>query len=446
MVKVVTYGTYDLFHQGHYNLLKRAKELGDYLVVGITSDYFNKCRGKFNVHDDLMTRIKNVEKCGFADEIVVEEYFGQKIDDIKKYGIDIFTVGDDWVGHFDYLNEYCKVVYLPRTKGISSTQLRNSNSVRIGIVGNEKILDRLLAEMQFVSGLEIAGIFVPENNTDEKLYKSQKAKTLDVFQNFSKMLEQVDAVYLNNPLHERPKYIKQAIMDRRHVLTEFPFCDEFDTANELLVLAEQQGVVLMEALKTAYCPCFGKLVSLAKSGLIGDIISVDARFTQVLGDELEYQIRIAGGAVQSLAAYPLLAIFKLLGTNYNDVSFFAHLKNDTDILTRINFVFDKAIASAMVAVDAKSEGNLVIAGTKGYIYVPAPWWKTEYFEVRYEDVNKNNKYFYKFEGEGLRYELVEFVKSIQEKSNNNLFLTSEEMLAESKVLDLFLKNKNVTLF
>lgn len=446
MKKVITYGTYDLFHQGHYNLLKRAKELGDYLIVGITSDYFNKCRGKFNVHDDLMTRIKNVENSGFADEIVVEEYFGQKIDDIKKYGIDIFTVGDDWVGHFDYLNDYCKVVYLPRTKGISSTQLRNSNSVRIGIIGNEKILDRLLAEMQFVSGLEISGIFVPENNTDEKLYKSQKAKTLDVFQNFSKMLEQVDAVYLNNPLHERPKYIKQAIMDRRHVLTEFPFCDEFDTANELLVLAEQQGVVLMEALKTAYCPCFGKLVSLAKSGLIGDIISVDARFTQVLGAELENQIRIAGGAVQSLAAYPLLAIFKLLGTSYKDVSFFAHLKKEIDILTRINFVFEKAIASAMVAIDAKSEGNLVIAGTKGYIYVPAPWWKTEYFEVRYEDINKNNKYFYKFEGEGLRYELVEFVKCIQEKSNNNLFLTKEEMLAESKVLELFFKKKNVIQF
>lgn len=83
MKKVITYGTYDLFHQGHYNLLKRAKALGDYLIVGVTSDYFDKSRGKFNVHDDLMTRIENVKKTGFADQIVVEEYFGQKIDDIK---------------------------------------------------------------------------------------------------------------------------------------------------------------------------------------------------------------------------------------------------------------------------------------------------------------------------------------------------------------------------
>ena len=109
MVKVITYGTFDLFHQGHYNLLKRAKALGDYLIVGVTSDYFNKCRGKFNVQEDLMTRIRHVEESGFADEIVVEEYFGQKIDDIKKYKADIFTVGSDWIGHFDYLNEYCRV-------------------------------------------------------------------------------------------------------------------------------------------------------------------------------------------------------------------------------------------------------------------------------------------------------------------------------------------------
>ena len=150
--------------------------------------------------------------------------------------------------------------------------------------------------------------------------------------------------------------------------------------------------------------------------------------------------------MQSLAAYPLLAIFKLLGTDYKEISFFSHEVKDTDIMTRIQFVFDKAIASAMVAVDAKAEGNMVIAGTKGYIYVPAPWWKTEYFEVRYEDINKNNKYFYKFEGEGLRYELVEFVRTIQDDSTGNLLLTADEMLAESKVLDLFMKRQRVTFF
>ena len=127
MIKVITYGTYDLFHFGHLSLLKRAKELGDYLIVGVTTDNFDKLRGKQNVHDSLKERIENVMNTGFADKIIIEEYEGQKIHDIQKYGVDIFTVGSDWVGKFDYLNVYCQVIYLERTKGISSTQLRYEN-------------------------------------------------------------------------------------------------------------------------------------------------------------------------------------------------------------------------------------------------------------------------------------------------------------------------------
>ena len=120
-MKVITYGTYDLFHKGHMRLLERAKALGDYLIVGVTSDDFDKARGKINVNQSLMERIEAVRNTGLADEIIIEEYEGQKIDDIKRYNIDIFTVGSDWTGKFDYLNEYCKVVYLERTKGISSS-------------------------------------------------------------------------------------------------------------------------------------------------------------------------------------------------------------------------------------------------------------------------------------------------------------------------------------
>ena len=125
MNKVITYGTYDVLHQGHVNLLKRAKELGDYLIVGVTSDRFDRERGKLNVKNNVLERVEAVRKTGYADEIIIEDYVGQKIDDIQKYNIDIFTVGSDWVGKFDYLNEFCKVVYLPRTEGVSSTQIRN---------------------------------------------------------------------------------------------------------------------------------------------------------------------------------------------------------------------------------------------------------------------------------------------------------------------------------
>ena len=103
MKKVITYGSFDLFHEGHYNLLKRAKALGDYLIVGVTTEQYDEARGKLNVVDSLIDRIDNVRKTGFADLIIVEDHVGQKIEDIQKYNVDIFTVGSDWIGAFDYL-------------------------------------------------------------------------------------------------------------------------------------------------------------------------------------------------------------------------------------------------------------------------------------------------------------------------------------------------------
>ena len=136
MIKVITYGTYDLFHYGHQRLLERAKELGDYLIVGVTADDFDKQRGKINVKQSLMERIESVRATGLADEIIIEEYEGQKIDDIKRLGVDVFTVGSDWVGHFDYLKAYCDVVYLERTEGVSSSDIRSKyKSINLGLIG-----------------------------------------------------------------------------------------------------------------------------------------------------------------------------------------------------------------------------------------------------------------------------------------------------------------------
>ena len=153
MVKVITYGTYDMLHRGHIRLLERAKALGDYLIVGVTADDFDKTRGKINVQQSLMERIDGIKSTGLADEIIVEEYEGQKIDDIKKYDVDIFTVGSDWKGKFDYLNEYCKVVYLERTQGVSSTEIREQKrQLRMGLVGESKYLCKLLKESTYVNG------------------------------------------------------------------------------------------------------------------------------------------------------------------------------------------------------------------------------------------------------------------------------------------------------
>ena len=123
-MKVITYGTYDLLHQGHINLLRRAKELGDYLIVGVTNDNFDRERGKLNVRNNVLERVEAVKATGLADQIIIEDYVGQKIDDIQKYNVDIFAIGSDWEGKFDYLSDLCEVVYLPRTKEISTTKIK----------------------------------------------------------------------------------------------------------------------------------------------------------------------------------------------------------------------------------------------------------------------------------------------------------------------------------
>ena len=120
MKRVITYGTFDLFHKGHYNIIKRAKALGDYLIVGVTSESFDIERGKLNVRDSLIKRIENVRRTGLADEIIIEEYQGQKVNDIIKYDIDVLVVGSDWRGKFDYLKNYCDVVYLERIFPVQS--------------------------------------------------------------------------------------------------------------------------------------------------------------------------------------------------------------------------------------------------------------------------------------------------------------------------------------
>ena len=443
MKKVITYGTYDLFHEGHYNLLKNAKALGDYLIVGVTSGDFDKNRGKLNVRDSLMTRIKHVEETGFADEIIIEEYFGQKIDDIKKYDVDIFTVGSDWKGHFDYLNEYCEVIYLDRTKGISSTEIRNTNTIKLGCHGVEQVTARFLEEAKYVSGMDTGAVYV--ENKPDYLDKFVEDYELKVYPDQEAFYDAIDAVYIV----VEPKYQFQAIMNalkhKKHVLVEFPILVTDEQLQEITDLADANGCIFMEGLKTAYTPAFGKLIALAKSGIIGNILSVDANFTQILGKQLAEQIRLVdGGSVNALASYPFLAFVKFLGLEYKDIQFFS--RNDDkglDMFTKILVSYENAVATSNVAISGKSEGDMIISGDKGYIYVPAPWWKTEYFEVRFEDLNMNRKYFYKFDGEGLRYEISEFIQCILNKKNS-ILLTIEEIRAITKMINQFNVANKVT--
>lgn len=125
MKTVLTYGTFDLFHIGHLRLLQRAKELGDRLIVAVSTDEFNSIKGKKSIIP-YEQRVEIVKSIKYVDLVIPEKSWDQKIDDIKKYNVDVFVMGDDWKGKFDYLKEYCEVVYLPRTEGVSSTEIRKT--------------------------------------------------------------------------------------------------------------------------------------------------------------------------------------------------------------------------------------------------------------------------------------------------------------------------------
>ena len=187
MKRVITYGTYDLLHEGHINLLRRAKELGDYLIVGVTSDSFDKGRGKLNVRNNVLERIEAVKATGYADEVIIEDYLGQKIDDIQRYDVDIFAIGSDWEGKFDYLNEYCKVVYLPRTEGISSSMLREQTEeiYRIGIVGSGRIAKRFIPESKVVNSANVTAVYDPNKESADALGEKFELKSFsDKFEDF----------------------------------------------------------------------------------------------------------------------------------------------------------------------------------------------------------------------------------------------------------------------
>ena len=444
MKKVITYGTFDLFHEGHYNILKRAKELGDYLIVGVTSENYDKMRGKLNIQQSLVERIENVKKSGFADKIIVEEYIGQKIEDIKRYNIDKFVIGSDWVGKFDYLNEYCEVIYLERTKGVSSTKLRNNKSgiLKIGCIGCGRIAKRMLKESKFVSGVDFDYVY----GIDEKKVKEfAEANALKYYStNFEEFINNVDAVYIASPHLTHYEYAKKAILLGKHVLCEKPLCLKRNEVEELFQLAKENNVVLYEAIKTAYAPGFIRLIAMAKSGIIGKIKDVDATFTKLVQDESarEFDKNQAGGSVTELIAYPLIGIFKLLGTDYKSVDFYSYYgEKDVDLYTKAIIKYENAIAIANVGIGVKKEGEMLVSGTKGYIYVPAPWWKTEYFEVRFENSDKNEKFYYRFEEDGLRYELVEFYKSIINHTEN-IYVKNDESIAIAGVIEEFQKSGN----
>ena len=247
LLKPVSYTHLDVYKR---QLLKRAKALGDYLIVGVTTEQYDESRGKLNIVDSLDKRIENVRQTGFADEIIVEDHPGQKVEDVQKYGIDIFTVGSDWTGAFDHMKQFCEVVYLERTKNISSTQVRNASHpiIRIGVVGTGRIAVRFVPEAKYVSGVMVNSVYNPKIES-AKEFGDQFELDLAT-DDFNAFMKEVDAIYIASPHQTHYEYAKRALEQGKHVLCEKPLAFKRAEAEELFAIAREHGVVLLEAIKT----------------------------------------------------------------------------------------------------------------------------------------------------------------------------------------------------
>lgn len=414
MAVVITYGTFDLLHHGHIRLLERAKELGDYLIVGVTSDDFDRRRGKINVQQDLSERMESVKATGIPNKVIVEEYAGQKIDDIIRYGVDVFAIGSDWKGKFDYLKEYCEVVYLERTKGISSTELRNaSRSLRLGLVGDSPYLEKVFKESKYVNGVDVVGAYCGSESTCGTL----DSQGVQLFESLGELLANVDAVHISSHPKKHVDQIAEALAANVHVLAESPLTVSTVDYRRLHREAHNKELILADALRTAYSTAYERLRLLIKSGHIGRVVAVDVACTslRVPEDSARDIGPDAWGSLHMWGPAAMLPIFEILGTEYLGMDgcvYYADEENGFDLFSKINFTYPDAVGSLKVGLGVKSESELVITGTKGYAYVPAPWWKTDYFELRYENPAENKRFFYQLEGEGIRFELLSFAKAV----------------------------------
>lgn len=311
--------------------------------------------------------------------------------------------------------------------------------IKLGIIGTGRIAKRAVKELEYVPELEVVMVYNP--NYDHAKEFAKRLKNAKAASNLEVFGENVDAVYIATPHGTHYHYAKRMLEVKKHVICEKPMVMEADMAEELYVAAQKKNVVLMEAIKTAYCPGFEGLQDVVRTGVIGEIVDVEAAFTRLtLPGGREFDPKAYGGSFTEFGTYDMLPIFRFLGIDYSEVRFQSIITEaGVDGYTKALFSYKpidtpqriSATATAKCGLTAKSEGQLLITGTKGYILTPSPWWRTKYFEVRYEDPNKIDSYTFEFESDGLRYEFNEFVRRIEELRDGE-GLTAERKLFYQK--------------
>lgn len=283
---------------------------------------------------------------------------------------------------------------------------------RLGIIGTGRIAHRFVPEAETVEEIQVVSVYNPRISSAEKFAKELQVENYT--DDIEEFIREIDAVYIATPHETHIDYCRKMLEAGKHILCEKPLSFSKNATEELFQSAKEKGCVLMEGIKTAYCPGFKGLLEVVKSGKIGQVVDVEACFTRISSPDVrEMQDKEYGGCFTEFGTYTLLPIVKLLGVNDKASNTWAlQGKTGVDVYTKTGFDFGEATALAKTGLAVKSEGQLLVAGTKGYILAPSPWWLTKYFEVHYEDPTEIEKYQFPFEGQGLRYEIREFVERI----------------------------------
>lgn len=428
MKKVITYGTFDLFHLGHYNILKRAKEQGDYLIVGVTSESYDIERGKLSVKDSLTTRIENVMKTGFVDEVIIEEYLGQKIRDIIKYNVDVLVIGDDWRGQFDHLKKYCEIVYLERTKNISSTQIReqSGNIYKIGIVTDGIEDYEVTKEVKYVSGLHIENVYAENEKIGQSFcdkYQIDRYHT-----KFEEFLDGLDIVIVSTDLEKRKEYVRRALEAGKHVIVSAPITLEEEELAELLAFAKEKKLALIENITTVYLRAFTQLLWMIQGSIVGEIYSIKCSMSASSFKNKKKYL--------DMEMLGITMMVKALGTKI-DKAMKKIAKDEHGKVTYANSFFTNgsAVGNVEIGIGVELKDEMVVVGENATIVVKDDWWNTGYFEVKNYNEKFVKKYSYNFEGTGFRYILQELLIMIRDNRNECTRLFSEESLAIVKLIN-----------
>lgn len=314
--------------------------------------------------------------------------------------------------------------------------------MRIGIIGTGRIAARFAdTALTGVESIYISCVYNPREESALRFIQQHNIQACTA--DWDEFVDNIDAAYVASPHETHYEYSRKLLLSGKHVLCEKSAALKKEQVRELIDIAQNNQLVYMEALKTAYCPGYKALIKIAESGRIGRIVEVEAAFSRLTPlNTREYKDDDCNGSFLEFGSYTLLPVLTLLGCEYDDVTFrTVRAQNGVDAYTKafIEYKDEYIDKTAIVktGLGAKTEGQLVVTGTNGYILAKSPWWLTKEFEVRYENPGKIERYRFGYEGTGLCYEVREFVHRIKNNDKKTVDISDNISIAMAGVMERF---------